>query len=133
DYPDHSQQATINVLMQPTTFALVIPSALSLYSLGMTIYRSEWRWGVVETTLFLVLFSWLTAGLSGIVNATIAFDKVVHNTLWIVCHFHQMLIMNIGFHVFAAVYWLLPNLDGKPLCSKPHAKLHVWLTFVGVT
>ena len=133
DYPDHSHQATINVLMQPTTFALVIPSALSLYSLGLTIYRSDWRWGVVETTLFLGLFSWLTAGLSGIVNATIAFDKVVHNTLWIVGHFHQMAIVNIGFVVFAGIYWLLPNVYGKPLWSEALGKWHVWLTFVGVT
>lgn len=133
DYPDHSQQATINVLMQPATFALVIPSALSLYSLGLTIYRSEWRWGVVETTLFLGLFSWLTAGLSGIVNATIAFDRVVHNTLWIVGHFHQMAIVNIGFVVFAGIYYLLPNVYGKPIWSEALAKWHVWLTFVGVT
>jgi cytochrome c oxidase subunit 1 len=133
DYPDHSHQATINVLMQPTTFALVIPSALSLYSLGLTIYRSDWRWGVVETTLFLGLFSWLTAGLSGVVNATIAFDRVVHNTLWIVGHFHQMAIVNIGFVVFAGIYWLLPNVYGKPLWSEALGKWHVWLTFVGVT
>jgi cytochrome c oxidase subunit 1 len=133
DYPDHSHQATINVLMQPTTFALVIPSALSLYSLGLTIYRSDWRWGVVETTLFLGLFSWLTAGLSGVVNATIAFDRVVHNTLWIVGHFHQMAIVNIGFVVFAGIYWLLPNVYGKPLWSESLGKWHVWLTFVGVT
>ena len=133
DYPDHSHQATINVLMQPTTFALVIPSALSLYSLGLTIYRSDWRWGVVETTLFLGLFSWLTAGLSGVINATIAFDKVVHNTLWIVGHFHQMAIVNIGFVVFAGIYWLLPNVYGKPLWSEALGKWHIWLTFVGVT
>ena len=133
DYPDHSQQATLNVLMQPTTFALVIPSALSLYSLGMTIYRSDWRWGVVETTLFLGLFSWLTAGLSGIVNATIAFDKAVHNTLWIVGHFHQMAIVNIGFVVFAGIYYVLPNVYGKPLWSETLGKWHIWLTFVGVT
>ena len=127
DYPDHSQQATINVLMQPTTFALVIPSALSLYSLGLTIYRSDWRWGVVETTLFLGLFSWLTAGLSGVVNATIAFDKVVHNTLWIVGHFHQMAIVNIGFVIFAAIYYMLPNVYGKPLWSEALGKWHIWL------
>lgn len=133
DYPDHSQQATINVLMQPTTFALVIPSALSLYSLGLTIYRSDWQWGVVETTLFLGLFSWLTAGLSGVVNATIAFDKIVHNTLWIVGHFHQMAIVNIGFVVFAGIYYVLPNVYGKPLWSEALGKWHVWLTFVGVT
>jgi cytochrome c oxidase subunit 1 len=133
DHPDGSAQGTINVLMQPTTFALVIPSALSLYSLGMTIYRSEWKWGVVETTLFLGLFSWLTAGLSGVINATIAFDKVVHNTLWIVGHFHQMAIVNIGFVVFAGIYYVLPNVYGKPIWSESLAKWHVWLTFIGVT
>jgi cytochrome c oxidase subunit 1 len=133
DYPDHSQQATLNVLMQPTTFALVIPSALSLYSLGLTIYRSEWKWGVVETTLFLGLFSWLTAGLSGVVNATVAFDRAVHNTLWIVGHFHQMAIVNIGFVVFAGIYYLLPNYFGKPLWSEALGKWHIWLTFIGVT
>ena len=132
DYPDHSHQATINVLMQPTTFALVIPSALSLYSLGLTIYHSDWKWGVVETTLFLGLFSWLTAGLSGVVNATIAFDKVVHNTLWIVGHFHQMAIVNIGFVVFAGIYYVLPNLYGKPIWSESLGKWHIWLTFIGV-
>jgi cytochrome c oxidase subunit 1 len=133
DYPNHSHQATINVLMQPTTFALVIPSALSLYSLGLTIYRSDWTWGVVETTLFLGLFSWLTAGLSGVVNATIAFDKVVHNTLWIVGHFHQMAIVNIGFVVFAAIYYVLPNVYGKPIWSESLGKWHIWLTFIGVS
>ncbi len=133
DYPDHSPQSTLNLLMQPTTFALTIPSALSLYSLGMTVYRSDWKWGPVETALFLGLFSWLTAGLSGVVNATIAFDKVVHNTLWIVGHFHQMAIVNIGFVVFAGIYYLLPNVYGKPIWSESLAKWHIWLTFVGVT
>ncbi len=133
DYPDQSHQATINVLMQPTTFALVIPSALSLYSLGMTIYRSNWTWGIVETTLFLGLFSWLTAGLSGVVNATIAFNQVVHNTLWIVGHFHQMAIVNIGFVVFAGIYYVLPNVYGKPIWSNALGKWHIWLTFIGVT
>jgi cytochrome c oxidase subunit I len=133
DHPNGTDQGTINVLMQPTTFALVIPSALSLYSLGMTIYRSQWRWGVVETTLFLGLFSWLTAGLSGVINATIAFDKVVHNTLWIVGHFHQMAIVNIGFVVFAGIYYVLPNVYGKPIWSESLAKWHIWLTFIGVT
>jgi cytochrome c oxidase subunit 1 len=133
DYPSGTHQGAINTLMQPMTFALTIPSALSLYSLGLTIYRSNWRWGAVETTLFLGLFSWLTAGLSGVVNATIAFDKTVHNTLWIVGHFHQMAIVNIGFVIFAGIYYWLPNVAGKPLWSESLAKWHIWMTFVGVT
>ena len=67
------------------------------------------------------------------INATIAFDQVVHNTLWIVGHFHQMAIVNIGFVVFAGIYYVLPNVFEKPLWSEALGKWHIWLTFVGVT
>ncbi len=66
DYPAGTAQATINTAMQPITFALTIPSALSLYSLFFTIYRSDWKWTGASTALFLGLVSWLTAGLSGV-------------------------------------------------------------------
>jgi cytochrome c oxidase subunit 1 len=132
DYPNGAQGA-INTAMQPTTFALVLPSALSLYSLGFTIYRSNFVWNAAGTALFLGLLSWLLAGLSGIVNATIAFDVVVHNTLWIPGHFHQMALLNIGLAIFAAIYAFLPELTGKPLYSEALAKWHIWLTFVGAT
>jgi cytochrome c oxidase subunit 1 len=130
DYPAGSPQAAINTTMQPLTFSLTIVSALSLYSLFMTMYRSEWVWTGASTAVFLGLVSWLLSGLSGVVNATIAFDAVVHNTLWIVGHFHHMALLNIGFVVFAATYAFLPELTGKPLYSDALAKWHIWGTFV---
>jgi cytochrome c oxidase subunit 1 len=133
DYPEHTVQAHINTLMQPTTFALVLPSALSLYSLAFTIYRSSFRWTPASTALFLGLVGWLLAGLSGIVNATIAFDAIVHNTLWVVGHFHHMAMLNIGLLIFGATYALLPELTGKALASERAAWVHVWTTFVAGT
>ena len=133
DYPVNSPQAAIDTAMQPLTFALTIVSALSLYSLFFTIYKSNYQWNGAGTALFLGLISWLSAGLSGVVNATIAFDQVVHNSLWIVGHFHQMALLNIGFVVFAAVYAWLPDWVGHPLYSEPLAKLHVWGTFIFAT
>jgi cytochrome c oxidase subunit I len=130
DYPSGSVQSAINTAMQPTTYALVLPSALSLYSLGFTVYRSKFVWNAASTALFLGLVSWLLAGLSGIVNATIVFDATVHNTLWIVGHFHHMALLNIGLLIFAAIYAWLPDLTGKQLWSEGLAKWHVWLTFV---
>jgi cytochrome c oxidase subunit 1 len=129
DYPQDSVQAGINTAMQPITFALVLPSALSLYSLGFTIYRSKFRWTPASTALFLGLVGWLLAGLSGIVNATIALDVAVHNTLWIVGHFHHMALLNIGLLIFGAIYALLPELTGKALYSERLAWWHVGLTF----
>jgi cytochrome c oxidase subunit 1 len=129
DYPEGTVQAQINTAMQPMTFSLVLPSALSLYSLGFTIYRSRFVWTAASTALFLGLVGWLLAGLSGVVNATIAFDVAVHNTLWIVGHFHHMALLNIGLLIFGAVYALLPELTGKALYSERMAWLHVWTTF----
>ncbi len=130
DYPEGTAQAAINTLAQPLTFAIVIPSALSLYSLAFTMYRSEWRWTGASTAFFLGLVSWLLAGLSGVVNATIVWNAVVHNTLWVVGHFHQMALLNIGLVIFGAVYYFLPELTGKELWSDGMAKWHVWLTFL---
>lgn len=133
DYPSGSPQAALNVAMQPTTFALTVVSALSLYSLFFTIYRSRYVWNAAGTALFLGLVSWLLSGLSGVINATISFDAVIHNTLWIVGHFHQMALLNIGLVVFAAIYAWLPRLTGHALYSEPMAKAHVWLTFLLAT
>jgi heme/copper-type cytochrome/quinol oxidase subunit 1 len=130
DYPSGTPQAQINTAMQPITFALVLPSALSLYSLAFTIYRSRFRWTPASTALFFGLVGWLLAGLSGIVNATIALDVAVHNTLWIVGHFHHMAMLNIGLLIFGATYALLPELSGKALYSEKLAWVHVWTTFV---
>jgi cytochrome c oxidase subunit 1 len=129
DYPTTLQTA-VNTAMQPLTFALVIPSALSLYSLGFTIYRSSFVWTGASTALFLGLVSWLLSGLSGIVNATIAFQETIHNSLWIVGHFHHMAFYNIGFLIFGATYAYLPELTGKRLYSDRMAKAHIWITFV---
>jgi cytochrome c oxidase subunit 1 len=133
DYPVNSPQAAIDTAMQPLTFALTIVSALSLYSLFFTIYKSNYQWNAAGTALFLGLISWLSSGLSGVVNATIAFDQVVHNSLWIVGHFHQMALLNIGFVAFAAVYAWLPDWVGHPLYSERLAKQHVWGTFIFAT
>jgi cytochrome c oxidase subunit 1 len=133
DYPSGSPQAALNTAMQPLTFAITIPSVLSLYSLFFTIYRSDFQWTAGSTALFLGLVGWLLAGLSGVVNATITFDAIVHNTVWVVGHLHHMALLNIGLVIFGATYAFLPELTGKALYSERLGRLHVWLTFLAGT
>ena len=128
DYPN-GIQAAINTGMEPLTFALTIVSALSLYSLFLTIFRSRWTWNAASTALFLGLVSWLLAGLSGVVNATIAWDAFVHNTLWIVGHFHHMALLNIGIVIFGALYAFLPSCSAGRSTATGIGMWHVWLTF----
>jgi cytochrome c oxidase subunit I len=131
DYPSGSIQGALNTSMQPLTYAIVLPSAISLYSLGLTVWRSDFQWTPAAKFLAAAMISWLVAGLSGIVNATVAFDVVIHNTMWIVGHFHNMALLNIGLVIFAATYAFLPRLTGREWYSESLANSHLWLTVVG--
>jgi cytochrome c oxidase subunit 1 len=131
DYPRGTIQAQLNVAMQPLTFTITLVSALSLYSLAATMYRSHFRWTPAASFLVAGMVGWLTAGLSGVVNATIQLDVAVHNTLWVVGHFHHMALLNIGLVAFASVYAFLPDLTGKRWYSDRLGHLHLWLTLIG--
>ena len=131
DYPNNTVQANLNIAMQPLTFAIVAPSAISLYSLSATIWKSDFQWTIAAKFLAAALLSWFVAGLSGIVNATIAFDVVVHNTMWIVGHFHNMALLNIGMVVFAGIYAFIPSITGKEWYSERLGNWHMWLTLIG--
>jgi cytochrome c oxidase subunit I len=131
DYPQETIQGTLNVAMQPLTFTIVAPSAISLYSLSATVWRSNFQWTPAAKFLAVALTGWLVAGMSGVINATIAFDVVVHNTLWIVGHFHNMALLNIGLVVFAGIYAFLPQMTGKEWYSDKLANSHLWMTTIG--
>jgi mono/diheme cytochrome c family protein len=50
--------------------------------------------------------------------------------MWVVGHFHDMALLNIGLLIFAAIYHFIPELTGKRLWSDDLAKWHIWLTFL---
>jgi cytochrome c oxidase subunit 1 len=131
DYPAGSVQGTLNTAMQPLTYAIVLPSAISIYSLSMTVWRSDFEWSPAAKFLAVAIISWLVAGLQGIINATIAFDVIVHNTMSIVGHFHNMALLNIGLVIFGSVYAFVPRLLNREWYSESLANVHFWLTVIG--
>ncbi len=131
DFPENFQQS-VNTFSQPLTYAVTIPSAISLFSLAFTMYRSAYDWSQPAARFLAVaLVSWLIAGLQGVGLATIQFDAVAHNTLWIVGHFHNMALIHIGMVIFGAIYAFLPALTGRDWYSRRLADWHLVLTVVG--
>jgi cytochrome c oxidase subunit 1 len=131
DYPQDSFQNVINVAMQPLTFSITLVSAISVYSLCATMYKSDFEWNPASKFLVAGIIGWFTAGLSGVINATIALDVDVHNTLWIVGHFHHMALLNIGAVIFGAAYAFLPEITGKRWYSEKLGNWHLWMTMIG--
>jgi heme/copper-type cytochrome/quinol oxidase subunit 1 len=131
DYPDGSAQSILNTIHEPITFSITLASALSLYSLGATMYRSSFEWNAASKFLVAGIMGWLAAGLQGVVNADIQFNAAIHNTLWVVGHFHHMALLALGMVIMGVFYAVLPQLMHRPIYSERLADIHLWGMLIG--
>lgn len=112
------------------TFAVVIPSLLTAFSILATLetagrakggtgvwgWVKKLPWGDVRFFApFLAMLFFIPAGAGGIINASHQMNAVVHNTLWVVGHFHLSIGSTVVLTFFGISYWLLPVLTGRSL------------------
>ncbi|MFD1686933.1 b(o/a)3-type cytochrome-c oxidase subunit 1 [Halobellus litoreus] len=71
-------------------------------------------------------------GFSGMVNAGMNINYLIHNTLWVPGHFHMTVGTAVALTMMAGTYWLLPQLTGKTVYSRPIGLLQVVLWFIGM-
>ncbi|MCO8127207.1 cbb3-type cytochrome c oxidase subunit I [Acidimicrobiia bacterium EGI L10123] len=71
-------------------------------------------------------------GASGLINASYTVNLVVHNTSFIVGHFHLTVGTAVGLSIMAISYWMVPYLTGKQLFAPGLAVAQVWAWFIGV-
>ncbi|WP_276280480.1 b(o/a)3-type cytochrome-c oxidase subunit 1 [Halorussus caseinilyticus] len=71
-------------------------------------------------------------GFSGMINAGMNINYLIHNTLWVPGHFHLTVGTAVALTMMAGSYWLVPQLTGKRLYSRPIGLLQVVLWFVGM-
>jgi heme/copper-type cytochrome/quinol oxidase subunit 1 len=131
DYPDEGPQQILNLIHEPVTFAIVLASALSLYALSATMYKSDFQWTPASKFLVAGMLGWLTAGFQGVINADIQFNVMIHNTLWVVGHFHHMALMGMGMVIMGIFYAVLPMISHRPLYSQKLADIHLWGMLIG--
>jgi hypothetical protein len=77
---------------------------------------------------FLCLFT--IGGFSGLVLAIVPVDVTLHNTYYVVAHFHYVLVSGALFAIFAGIYFWLPKWTGH-MYSEGLGKLHFWLSMIG--
>jgi cytochrome c oxidase subunit 1 len=131
DFPNATSQAIVNTIAEPLTYSVTLPSVVSIVAIVVTFLAAKPAWGLPMKFTIAAVFSWLVAGFSGIVNATPAMDETVHNTMWVVGHFHNMALLNIGFVAFAGAYYLVPKLTGRGFVNRHLGNVHLWGSVVG--
>ncbi|MED3622639.1 cbb3-type cytochrome c oxidase subunit I [Neobacillus thermocopriae] len=86
---------------------------------GLLGWYKKLPWGDVRFLApFIAMAAFIPAGAGGIVQSTNQLDQVVHNTMWIVGHFHLTLGMSVVMTFFGITYWLVPFISGRVLTPK---------------
>jgi len=78
---------------------------------------------------FIALFT--IGGLTGVILANASLDVAIHDTYYVVAHFHYVLSMGAVFGMFAAYYFWSPKIIGKSY-NELLAHIHFWTMFIGV-
>lgn len=113
-----------------STLLVAIPTGVKFFSWTATIWRGKLSF---QTPMLFVLGAisiFLLGGLSGPPNATVATDLHLHDTYFIVGHFHATMFGGYVFPFFAAIYFWFPTMTGK-MYSERLGKVHFWLMLLG--
>jgi cytochrome c oxidase subunit I+III len=99
-------------LTSAASFAVAIPSAVQVFAWIATFWKG--RVGTEAPTLFLLGFHFIfvLGGLTGVMVAVLPFDWQVHDSYFIVAHFHYVLIGGMVFPLFAGIYYWTPLING---------------------
>jgi cytochrome c oxidase subunit 1 len=109
---------TARMLFSLLTFLVAIPSAVKTFNWVATMYKGSIK--VEPPMLFAMTFIFMFAigGLTGLLNGALATDINVHETYYVVGHFHYTMFGGTGVGLFAALLYWWPKMTGKMYCKR---------------
>jgi cytochrome c oxidase subunit 1 len=113
-----------------SSMMIAIPSGVQIFCWIATLWGGRPQ---VKTPLLFVLgfvFIFVLGGLTGVMLASVSFDLQVHDTFFVVAHFHYVLIGGAVFPLFGGLYYWFPKITGRML-SERGGKWNFWLFFFG--
>jgi cytochrome c oxidase subunit I len=113
------------------TMVIAVPTGIKIFSWIATMWEGsiEFKTPMLFAIGFIFLFT--VGGVTGVVLANAGVDVVLHNTYYVVAHFHYVLSLGSVFGIFAGFYYWIGKMSGRQY-NETFGKIHFWTTFIGV-
>ncbi|NVK05781.1 MAG: cbb3-type cytochrome c oxidase subunit I, partial [Flavobacteriia bacterium] len=112
-----------------TTLLIAIPSAVKAFNYITTLWKGNLQFTPAMLFSVGLVSTFVAGGLTGIILGDSALDINVHDTYFVVAHFHIVMGLSAIFGMFAGVYHWFPKMFGRRM-NKTMGYLHFWITFV---
>ncbi|NIW80001.1 MAG: cytochrome c oxidase subunit I [Calditrichae bacterium] len=124
------QSYTANVVFSLLTFLVGIPTAIKVFNWVATLYKGSIR--VEPPFLYALMFIFLFSigGFSGLMQGTLNVDVHLHDTYWVVSHFHYVMFGGTVMGLFAGIHYWFPKMSGR-MYNKKQANVALAIIFVG--
>jgi cytochrome c oxidase subunit 1 len=113
------------------TMVIAVPTGIKIFSWIATMWGGsiDFKTPMLFAVGFIFLFT--VGGVTGVILANSAIDRVLHDTYYIVAHFHYTMSLGAMFGAFAGFYYWFGKMSGR-VYPEILGKIHFWLTFISV-
>ncbi len=113
------------------TMIIAVPTGIKIFSWIATMWGGsiELKTPMLWAIGFIFLFT--VGGVTGVVLSNAGLDQILHNSYYVVAHFHYVLSLGAVFSMFAGFYYWIGKMSGRQY-PETLGKIHFWLTFIGV-
>jgi cytochrome c oxidase subunit I len=110
---------------------IAVPTGVKIFSWIATMWGGSVQFRVPMLWAMGFIFVFTIGGVTGVVLANAGVDRAMHETYYVVAHFHYVLSLGAVFAIFAGWYYWFPKMTGY-MYNERLGKLHFWMTLVGV-